>query len=64
MSIDISSLVPGFELEDANGEVWGPVGGAATLLVFTSAECPAAVESHDPLLDLARTTAGGRCASC
>jgi hypothetical protein len=58
MSIDISSLVPGFELEDANGEVWGPIGGAATLLVFTSAACPEAVASHGPLLDVARDYGG------
>jgi hypothetical protein len=40
MSIDISSVAPGFSLTDSAGQAWGPVGGSATAIVFTSANCP------------------------
>ena len=50
MSIDISSAAPGFSLTDAAGNEWGPVGGSATVIVFTSANCPYARAWHDRLV--------------
>lgn len=58
MTIDIGSAAPGFVLGDTNGEEWGPVGGAATVLVFTCNHCPYALAWHDRLLDVARDYAG------
>lgn len=58
MSIDISSVAPGFVLADTYGEDWGPVGGAATVVVFTCNHCPYALAWHDRLLDVARDYAG------
>lgn len=54
MSIDISSVAPGFRLEDTYGREWSPVGGAATVIVFTCNHCPYALAWHDRLLDVAR----------
>lgn len=54
MSLDISSVVPGFDLADTAGERWGPVGGAATVIVFTCNHCPYALAWHDRLLNVAR----------
>jgi hypothetical protein len=50
MSIDISSVAPGFSLTDNSGQEWGPVGGSATVVVFTSEHCPHARAWHDRLL--------------
>lgn len=50
MTIDISSVAPGFVLEDADGREWGPVGGSATVIVFTSEHCPYARAWHDRLV--------------
>lgn len=58
MSIDISSVAPGFDLPDTAGERWGPVGGAATVVVFTCNHCPYALSWHDRLLAVARDYAG------
>jgi hypothetical protein len=58
VSIDISSVVPGFALTDTYGEEWGPVGGAATVIVFTCNHCPYALAWHDRLLDVARDYGG------
>ncbi|MFL5846518.1 MAG: hypothetical protein ACJ762_17675 [Solirubrobacteraceae bacterium] len=49
MSIDIGSAAPGFDLTDGRGDRWGPVGGSATVIVFTSASCPYARAWHDRL---------------
>jgi hypothetical protein len=54
MSIDISSVAPGFDLPDTSGETWGPVGGTATVIVFTCNHCPYALAWHDRLLAVAR----------
>ena len=58
MSIDISSVAPGFSLPDTYGEEWGPVGGSATVLVFTCNHCPYALAWHERLLDVARDYGG------
>jgi len=58
MSIDIGSAAPGFDLPDTNGETWGPVGGAATVIVFTCNHCPYALAWHDRLLRVAEDYAG------
>jgi hypothetical protein len=58
MSIDISSVAPGFRLEDTYGEEWGPIGGAATVVVFTCNHCPYALAWHERLLQVARDYAG------
>jgi len=52
--IDIGSVTPGFDLPDTSGERWGPVGGAATVIVFTCNHCPYALAWHDRLLAVAR----------
>jgi peroxiredoxin len=58
MTIDIGSVAPGFDLPDTSGERWGPIGGAATVLVFTCNHCPYALAWHDRLMDVARDYAG------
>lgn len=58
MSIEISSVAPGFDLPDTHGERWSPIGGNATVLVFTCNHCPYALAWHDRLLDVARDYAG------
>lgn len=54
MSIEIGSVAPGFDLPDTTGERWGPIGGAATVIVFTCNHCPYALAWHERLLDVAR----------
>lgn len=54
MSIDIGSVAPGFVLTDGRGDEWGPVGGSATVIVFTSERCPYARAWHDRLQAVAR----------
>jgi hypothetical protein len=58
MTIDISSVAPGFRLQDTYGEEWGPIGGAATVVVFTCNHCPYALAWHERLLQVARDYAG------
>ena len=58
MTLDISSVAPGFDLPDTSGERWGPIGGAATVLVFTCNHCPYALAWHDRLLQVAHDYAG------
>lgn len=53
MSIDISSAVPGFDLEDQLGQRWGPVSGEATVIAFTSRFCPEATACEERLAALA-----------
>ena len=54
MSIDIGTAAPGFDLPDTEGDRWGPVGGSATVIVFTCNHCPYALAWHDRLLRVAR----------
>lgn len=58
MTIDIGTAAPGFVLPDTYGQDWGPVGGAATVIVFTCNHCPYALAWHERLLDVARDYAG------
>ena len=58
MSIEIGAAAPGFTLTDTHGEQWGPVGGAATVIVFTCNHCPYALAWHDRLLAVAADYAG------
>jgi hypothetical protein len=58
MSIDIGSVAPGFLLPDTRGEEWSPIGGAASVIVFTCNHCPYALAWHDRLLAVARDYAG------
>ncbi|MCW2966479.1 MAG: hypothetical protein JWM71_251 [Solirubrobacteraceae bacterium] len=58
MSIEIGAAAPGFNLTDTHGEDWGPVGGTATVVVFTCNHCPYALAWHQRLLDVAGDYAG------
>jgi hypothetical protein len=58
MSIEIGAVAPGFNLADTHGDEWGPVGGAATVVVFTCNHCPYALAWHDRLLAVAGDYAG------
>jgi peroxiredoxin len=58
VTLDIGSVAPGFDLPDTSGETWGPIGGAATVIVFTCNHCPYALAWHDRLLAVARDYAG------
>ena len=58
MTIEISTVAPGFNLADTHGEEWGPVGGTATVIVFTCNHCPYALAWHERLLTVATDYAG------
>jgi peroxiredoxin len=58
MSIEIGAIAPGFVLPDTEGEQVSPLGGAASVVVFTCNHCPYALAWHQRLLDVARDYAG------
>jgi peroxiredoxin len=58
MSIEIGAVAPGFDLPDTHGDSWGPVGGSATVVVFTCNHCPYALAWHRRLLEVGSDYAG------
>ncbi|HVP02417.1 MAG TPA: thioredoxin family protein [Solirubrobacteraceae bacterium] len=54
MTLAIGSKAPDFSLPDTAGDLHGPGGGAATVVVFTCNHCPYALAWHERIADVAR----------